>query len=116
MARVIDHGLDDVAAVTRSAEPREETVTRFIIEVIEGADTGKQLGVDITRPSPLLVGQGASCELRLADREASRRHASFDVAGLLLRLTELDSTNGTYVNGIRIHDVSLSGGEVVRIG
>jgi DNA-binding NtrC family response regulator len=116
MARELDHGFDDVATVTRSVEPREETVTRFVIEVIEGPDTGKKLAVDITRPSPLLVGQGASCELRLADREASRRHASFDVAGLLLRLTDLGSTNGTFVNGIRVHDVSLAGGEVVRIG
>ena len=111
-----DHGFDDVATVTRSAEPRAESVTRFVVEVIEGADLGKKVEVDVTRPSPLLVGQGASCELRLADREASRRHASFDVSGRMLRLTDLDSTNGTYVNGLRVHDVSLAGGEAVRVG
>jgi DNA-binding NtrC family response regulator len=111
-----DHGFDDVETVTRSAEPRDESTSRYVIEVIEGADTGKQAVVDLTRPSPLLVGQGASCDLRLADRQASRRHASFDVSGLLLRLTDLDSTNGTFVNGIRVHDVSLAGGEVVRVG
>jgi DNA-binding NtrC family response regulator len=116
MSRVDDHGFDDVQTVTRTAEPREEAVTRFVIEVIEGPDTGMQAAVDITRPSALLMGQGASCELRLSDRQASRRHASFDVAGVLLRLTDLDSTNGTFVNGLRVHDVSLAGGEIVRVG
>ncbi len=113
-----DHGFDDVETVTRTQEELalEATEAAFVLEVVEGADAGRVLRVDASRPSPLLVGQSATCELRLSDREVSRRHASVDVRDGLLRLTDLDSTNGTFVNGVRIHDVSLSGGEMVRVG
>src|SRR6185369_14344378 len=43
-------------------------------------------------------------------------HAAFDVESELLRVTDLDSTNGTRVNGVRIFDAALSGGELVGIG
>jgi transcriptional regulator with GAF, ATPase, and Fis domain len=54
--------------------------------------------------------------VRLADPKVSRRHATFDVAGEGLRLFDLGSTNGTTVNGLRVHDVTLRGGELVRVG
>ena len=113
-----DHGFDDVETVTRSAEPEPplREASRFVIEVTEGADVGKRATVEAERPSALLVGQGGSCELRLDDRQVSRRHLSLDVEGTTLRLRDLGSTNGTFIGGLRVHDVSLSGGEVIRVG
>ncbi|MBL8679016.1 MAG: FHA domain-containing protein [Myxococcales bacterium] len=52
-----------------------------------------------------------------ADGRASRRHAQITVddAGVL-RVADLGSSNGTYVNGARIERVSLNVGDVVRVG
>jgi DNA-binding NtrC family response regulator len=88
----------------------------FRLSVVDGADRGGSVLVSATRPSPLLIGQSASCELRLADRHVSRRHAAVDVSGSRLHLVDLGSTNGTLVNGVSVMDAYLQGGEVVRVG
>jgi DNA-binding NtrC family response regulator len=91
-------------------------VTAFQLLVIEGPDAGKSFRADGAAPSPLLVGQSPACEIRLSDGRVSRRHASIELAGRRLRITDLGSTNGTFVDGVSILDGHLSGGEVVRVG
>jgi two-component system, NtrC family, response regulator HydG len=89
---------------------------RFVLRVDSGPDAGLRLAVDATMPSRALVGTSLACSLRLTDPSISRRHAAFDIAGNRLRLTDLGSTNGTYVNGIMMMDGCLDGGEFVRMG
>lgn len=58
------------------------------------------------------LGDGA-----LADARISRTHARLEVdAGGSLRVTDLGSSNGTYVNGARVERVTLAPGDVVRVG
>ncbi len=67
----------------------------------------------------VLVGQSPACQLRLSDRHASRRHLSLDLVGdeqSGLRLRDLDSTNGTRVNGAVVIEARLLGGERVELG
>jgi DNA-binding NtrC family response regulator len=54
--------------------------------------------------------------MRLEDPAVSRRHAALDVVNDELCLTDLESTNGTFVNGVRIVGARLQGGEVVAVG
>jgi len=77
---------------------------------------GETLRLDETRPPRLLVGKGPACELRLEDPLVSRRHASIELGPHSLRLTDLESTNGTFVNGVRVVEALLRGGEVVTFG
>jgi two-component system, NtrC family, response regulator HydG len=46
----------------------------------------------------------------------SRRHAALDVDGQTLHLVDLGSTNGTWIQGVRVRDVLLAGGELVTLG
>ena len=57
------------------------------------------------------------CDVNLMDPEVSRRHAAIrDQAGSLA-IEDLGSTNGTYVNGVRIVAVTvLKAGDEVRLG
>jgi DNA-binding NtrC family response regulator len=64
----------------------------------------------------LLVGQSPACDLRLTDREVSRRHAELYVAGAHLHVRDLGSTNGTYVDEIKVIEAALRGGEHIRLG
>jgi DNA-binding NtrC family response regulator len=114
----VDHGFDDVETVSRTDDEigLETVPTGFVVDVTEGPDVGRSLSIDASRPAPVLVGKSETCDLRLTDRQVSRRHASIDLQGQVLRLVDLDSTNGTYVNGLRVHDVALSGGETIRLG
>jgi DNA-binding NtrC family response regulator len=46
----------------------------------------------------------------------SRRHASFEVGARGVRVNDLGSTNGTFVNGVPIGEAYVSGGDRVRLG
>jgi two-component system response regulator HydG len=103
---------DDVrTAALAPALPSLEIAT-FVLTVVAGPDAGRTFPVD----GRVLVGQGPACEVRLGDPHVSRRHAALEPAGSRLRVTDLESTNGTFVNGIAISDAFLVGGEQLRLG
>ena len=67
--------------------------------------------------TPFLVGSSPACDLRLADPKASPHHARIDRTAGGYVLTDLNSTNGTYLNDERIASpVSLRPGDEVRMG
>ena len=112
-----DHELGEelrTAAVQTATEL--DSPIAYEVQVIEGADVGAKAEVDGEAPSPLLVGTSQTCSLRLDDRLVSRRHLRLGLEGRRLRISDLGSTNGTFVDGVRLLDGYLRGGEIVRIG
>ena len=64
-----------------------------------------------------LIGRGASCRVRFDAPEVSERHAILTVRDGTALLEDLNSANGTYVNGEVVDQpVSLDSGMVVQIG
>jgi hypothetical protein len=64
-----------------------------------------------------LIGRGDDCDFRLANRMVSRRHAELYTDDDSLRLRDLDSSNGTFVNGEEIdNECVLHDGDVVAFG
>jgi DNA-binding NtrC family response regulator len=88
----------------------------FALVVSEGPDTGKRFELDAAHPSRILVGKSEACDVRLDDPSVSRRHLSLEVQGRRLHLKDLNSTNGTVVDGVALIEGYLTGGELVRIG
>ncbi|NUO53210.1 MAG: sigma 54-interacting transcriptional regulator [Polyangiaceae bacterium] len=84
--------------------------------VARGAHGESSIEVDGGSPSRLYVGKSASCDLVIDDPEVSRRHLAIELVGAHLRVTDLGSTNGTFVDRLRINEVLLSGGETLRLG
>ena len=110
-----DH--DEPSTVVKQTGPAvADAVLAFVVDVVEGPDKGLRFAFDSTRPSGVLVGQSAACDVRLTDRQVSRRHVELDVTDKGLRVIDLDSTNGTFVNGLRVAEAYLAGGEIVRLG
>ena len=62
------------------------------------------------------IGRGQDCDVVLNDKKASRKHAIVMRAGLQFVLKDLESANGTYVNGKKVSEVELSGEDKIRIG
>jgi DNA-binding NtrC family response regulator len=108
-------GPGDDPATLRVDEPASSGV-EFALVTMQGATKGETFSVDGTQPSRVLLGKGPACEVKLSDPHVSRRHAAIDVAGNALRITDLGSSNGTFVNGVRVLDALLEGGEMIRIG
>jgi EAL domain-containing protein (putative c-di-GMP-specific phosphodiesterase class I) len=66
------------------------------------------------RPLTFRVGRRPSPSLTLASDSVSTEHAEFYVTGEGLRLRDLGSTNGTFVNRKRIEDSPVADGDVVH--
>jgi two-component system response regulator HydG len=88
----------------------------FVVRAVEGPGAGVEVELDGSAPAPVLVGQSSACGLRVADRAASRRHCALEVVGARLRVTDLGSTNGTYVDHVQVREALLGGGETLRVG
>ena len=80
--------------------------------------TGNKQGNSISLPQgKFLVGREEDCHLRPNSDLVSRHHCVFTVDDFSLRLRDLGSTNGTYVNGQRlVGAVNLKPGDRVLIG
>lgn len=62
------------------------------------------------------LGRSRRADLRLGDSRVSRMHCEIRWDGSLAWLTDLDSSNGTLVNGRRMVNAMLSSRDVIRIG
>ena len=62
------------------------------------------------------IGRDAGCDICVANPNASRRHAEVTFDGHLAMLSDLNSTNGTFVNGDRVVRKQLSSGDTIEIG
>lgn len=69
---------------------------------------------------PCTVGKMAGCvDYVLSDNSVSRIHARFDREGERVLLTDMNSTNGTYRNGLRMQPqetVEIEAGDEIRFG
>jgi adenylate cyclase len=65
-----------------------------------------------------VVGRARGCTVRLpADREASKEHAAVEPAADGWRIRDLGSSNGTFVNGLRVREsLGLRDGDEIRVG
>ncbi|HEX4897390.1 MAG TPA: DUF3662 and FHA domain-containing protein [Candidatus Limnocylindrales bacterium] len=64
----------------------------------------------------LTIGRAETNGLVLADARASRHHARLVARDGLLILTDLESTNGTRVNGDPVRELPVGAGDEIRIG
>jgi pSer/pThr/pTyr-binding forkhead associated (FHA) protein len=66
--------------------------------------------------SPVVLGRASDCEVVLADPRSSRRHSQIQPVGHGFVISDLDSMNGTVVNGTPIREHPLSDGDEIRLG
>jgi diguanylate cyclase (GGDEF)-like protein len=80
--------------------------------------SGERVGTRCVLDAPLLVGRDPAAGLRLRDAGISWHHARFELGeDGLVRVADLGSTNGTFVNDSRIEqNVVLSDGDCIEVG
>jgi pSer/pThr/pTyr-binding forkhead associated (FHA) protein len=64
----------------------------------------------------ITIGRSADNTIRLEEKTVSSHHATLTLDGTDYILKDLNSTNGSRVNGRRITEVKLSNGDRVRLG
>lgn len=111
-----DENSTDVASAARVLGEQAQA-HRLSLVVIEGPDAGAVFDLDDQAPSRTLLGTSPACALRLTDPTVSRRHAALEPTPKgAYRLQDLGSTNGTVVDGVRVGEAFVRGGEIVRFG
>jgi hypothetical protein len=83
--------------------------------VLKGVLPGDTACVAVA-PGSVVLGRAEECDIVLEHPRVSRRHAELRSQGPLPCLFDLDSTNGTYVDGTRVSRSVLEPGMLVRIG
>lgn len=64
----------------------------------------------------LLIGRASDCDIRIVQKSISRKHARIVPQRINIRVVDLDSRNGTFVNGQAVKDAEVLPGDELRIG
>jgi pSer/pThr/pTyr-binding forkhead associated (FHA) protein len=70
---------------------------------------------DVTKRRTV-IGRSKECDVQLSDANVSRRHAELRQEGATYWIVDLDSTNGTDVNGRRLKRAKLENGDRITVG
>ena len=96
-------------------QPPAAELGRLVVASSPALEEGEVFPLD---SSPLSIGRGAGNDVSISDDQyASGRHARFEPRRDGVYVEDVGSTNGTFVNGIRLtRERRLTPGDVVRIG
>lgn len=84
------------------------------LKVLSGKSAGKEIALDA---GEFLIGRGDGCQLRPKTDAISRKHCRFFVEEAAVRVSDLQSRNGTYVNGEKITaEVTVKPGDKITVG
>ena len=101
-----DHDSDAVAPAP--VETRERDIVR-----LSGAMPPKEWVLDSAR---MVMGRLPTCNISLNDPNASRQHAELVLRDDGWWIVDLDSTNGTFVNGSLVKERRLAPGDMIQVG
>ena len=103
-------GIVDEDAKTKAIS-LEKVVAKLILR--SGAANFTELVIE---KNELLIGRGQDCDIIIDDKKASRKNSLIRRAGLHFSIKDLDSSNGTYVNGEKITETELNSDDLIQIG
>src|ERR1700685_1015335 len=84
------------------------------LKVVGGRHHGRIIPLSTKK---FLIGREQDCHLRPNSELVSRHHCVFAVDDFAVRLRDLGSTNGTFVNDHRVRgEVMLNSGDRIRVG
>jgi transcriptional regulator with PAS, ATPase and Fis domain len=101
-------------ATTRVPADRHRIrIPSVTLAVVEGPSRGRRLALTT---GVATVGSGAANPLVLDDKAVSRVHCEVRVRPFAITLRDQGSTNGTFVEGVRVRDVDVPAGTILRLG
>ena len=95
--------------------------------VFEDVPVSRHAGLEISHPGlkPVsvdldnentLIGRGSNCRIQLQVHNTSRLHALIVYRNDEYHIEDLDSTNGTFVNGVAVKKCLLRNNDCIQIG
>jgi hypothetical protein len=112
----------DAPAAGESGRPSTNTMVFSVpvaqapvarLREVQPDGTEREIGVD---GAALTIGRASDNQLVLNDARVSRHHARLQPRGGTLVFTDIGSTNGSRVNGVRVGEIVLGEGDRIEIG
>ncbi|NUO54739.1 MAG: sigma 54-dependent Fis family transcriptional regulator [Polyangiaceae bacterium] len=108
---------DDLSTVVaRRYVAVEESPPTFTVVSLQGPDQGLTWVLDPSDSNTAFIGKSVSCAIRLRDQRVSRRHAALERVGARLRVRDLESANGTRVDGVTVVEAYIEPGALLQVG
>ncbi len=106
-------GKDDITLITASLGARQAAEGAPCLVVFYGENIGSRHIIS----DEFVIGRSEGCDLQVDEESVSRRHASIRVQNDQTSvLTDLGSTNGTYVNDTSVQTCELRDGDLLGVG
>ncbi len=101
-----------VPRARKAQELGEATLMRIVLDIVEHGSTRRFEGV-----CPVVIGRSSECDVPLLDPEVSRKHARFDAQNGVVYVSDVGSSNGTFLNERRLDDaIEVRPGDIMDIG
>ena len=81
--------------------------------MIEGHKVGQRYAISKKQGT---IGRGPSNAIQVIDAEVSRVHCRYQIVENRLEVADLESANGTFVNGKTVEQCGLNDGDRIKIG
>jgi diguanylate cyclase (GGDEF)-like protein len=102
-----------IASKDELVRPVTKDRDRAYLIVLAGASVGEMYKIASEKT---VIGRGQQADIQVIDEGISRRHAEIVHEGEEILIRDLGSTNGTYCNGERIAEHTLSDGDKIQVG
>ena len=89
-------------------------MSQLVLHIIAGPDKNSQF--PIQEGSGHMLGRHQEVQYKLTDPRTSRRHCELRCENEEVKLIDLGSTGGTFVNGNKVSERVLKPGDVIMIG
>ena len=104
---------DDIVKAAKQGLNVSETVEKSIESAkSEWKLSGANARINIS--GSMNVGRESSCDITVNSQQISRSHAQISIKGNVVTLKDLNSANGTFVNGIKITEKQLQVGDKIK--
>ena len=88
----------------------EEPLAKLLVKRAENLEG------DINLEEEMVIGRGEEADIQLEDSRTSRKHCKIALKDKDFVITDLQSANGTFVNGGKISEKALENGDQIQIG
>jgi signal transduction histidine kinase len=115
---IVDHSwLSATTSVGVAAYVESEATSRTIVKAALVCVSGPRIGTSFTiTDKPMMIGRERA-DLQIAETEVSRRHARVALTGRGYVVEDLQSSNGTFLNGTRLErPMVVNVGDRIQIG
>ncbi len=102
-----------VITVIRPMPEETSSNTEACLVVMNGTDLGKKYPLE---QEETVIGRSSKVDIQVDEESISRNHAVFVKGPDQVRVRDLKSTNGTFVNDRPVEELSLESGDLVKVG